>query len=270
MALKLNNVADQQQAQPASRRRVPVIWPWVIVIAAWTLSLVAVLTNQTELIDHRYLLQESHLPWLLALLIFLACWQVMTIAMMLPSSMPMVYMMVYAGRKQGRQQTIPLLFLAGYAVIWTAFAIVAFIVDTQIHLLVAHWFWLYMHPWLIGAVTFALAGAFQFSPLKARCLQHCRSPFSFFVRHYRKGAAAAWRLGLRHGLFCLGCCWAIMLIMFGLGVGSLIWMAALTGVMVIEKTFPGGHRLTPIIGLALLLLAALWLAHPTWLLASIV
>lgn len=264
-AMKLNDIEDQQRAQSASRRA-PVVWPWFAVIAAWTLGLVATLTNQTVLIDHHYLLQQSHLPWLVALLLFLACWQVMTIGMMLPSSMPMMYMMVHAGRRQGHPRAIPLAFLAGYAVIWTAFALAAFLMDTQIHRLVNSWFWLYLHPWLIGAATFALAGAFQFSPLKERCLKQCRSPFSFFVRYYRKGAGGAWRLGLRHGAFCLGCCWALMLVMFGLGVGSLVWMAMLTGVMVIEKTFPGGKRLSPVVGIVLLLLAALWLIHPPWLL----
>src|SRR5712692_2196715 len=123
----------------------------------------------------------------------------------------------------------------------------------------------FTHSWLIGAATFALAGGFQFSPLKERCLKQCRSPFSFFVRYYRKGVGAAWRLGLRHGAFCLGCCWALMLVMFGLGVSSLVWMAVLAGVMVIEKTFPGGQRLSPSIGVALLGLAVLWLVHPAWL-----
>ena len=131
------------------------------------------------------------------------------------------------------------------------------------------WVWLYLHSWVIGAATLALAGGFQFSPLKERCLKQCRTPFSFFVRYYRKGSGAAWRLGLRHGMFCLGCCWALMLVMFGLGVGSLVSMAVLTGVMVVEKTFPGGQRLSPVIGIALLLLAVLWLAHPAWLLSSI-
>src|SRR5438552_17167393 len=128
-----------------------------------------------------------------------------------------------------------------------------------------HWFWLGTHTWVTGATTFAAAGVFQFSPLKGRCLKQCRSPFSFFVRSYRKGAAAAWRLGLRHGVFCLGSCWALMLVMFGLGVSSLVSMALLTGVMVMEKTFPGGRRLSPIIGVVLLLLALLWLVHPVWL-----
>ena len=85
------------------------------------------------------------------------------------------------------------------------------------------------------------------------------------MHYYRKGVGGAWRLGLRHGVFCLGSCWALMLVMFGLGVGSLVPMALLTGVIVEEKTFPGGRRLSPVIGVALLGLAVLWLVHPAWL-----
>lgn len=225
----------------------------------------ATLTNQSYLINHHYLLEQSHLPVLVALVVFLACWQVMTVGMMLPSSMPMVSLIVRAGRQQSRPSAVPAAFLAGYAVVWTAFALVAFLGDTQIHWLVHHWFWLDTHTWVIGATTFALAGVFQFSPLKGRCLKQCRRPFSFCVRSYRKGVGAAWRLGLRHGVFCLGSCWALMLVMFGLGVGSLVSMALLTGVMVVEKTYPGGQRLSPVIGGALLGLAVLWLLHPTWL-----
>lgn len=90
----------QKDAQPPSSSRAPVIWPWILVIAAWTVALLAALTKQTFLINHNYLLTQSHLSWLIALVLFLACWQVMTIAMMLPSSMPLVYMMVHASRRQ--------------------------------------------------------------------------------------------------------------------------------------------------------------------------
>jgi predicted metal-binding membrane protein len=264
--LKVIGDNDRRQARSTSRRRAPVIWPWLVVVVAWTLALLAVLTNQTFLMNHQYLLVESHLPWLVALLIFLACWQVMIVGMMLPSSMPMVYMMVHASRQQNHTRLIQAVFLAAYVLVWTAFALAAFLGDTQIHRVVNSWPWLAQHPWLISMGTFALAGGFQFSPLKERCLKQCRSPFSFFVRYYRKGVKGAWHLGLRHGMFCLGCCWALMLVMFGLGVGSLVWMAALTGVMVVEKTYPGGQRLSPVIGIVLLLLAAGWMSHPAWLL----
>ena len=264
-AMELTDGNDRQPARPAARRRVPVIWPWVVVVAAWTLALLAVLTNQSYLINHHYLLEQSHLPVLLALVVFLACWQVMTVGMMLPSSMPMLYMMVHASRQQERQRTIQLAFLAGYTVVWTGFAAAAFLGDTLIHQLVHRWLSLYLHSWVIGAATLALAGGFQVSPLKERCHKQCRSPFNFFMHYYRKGVGGAWRLGLRHGVFCLGSCWALMLVMFGLGVGSLVPMALLTGVIVEEKTFPGGRRLSPVIGVALLGLAVLWLVHPAWL-----
>ena len=246
-------------------RRLPVLWPWLLVGGAWTTALLAVLFHQTQLIDHHYLLEESHLPWLAALVLYLAVWQVMTVAMMLPSSLPMVSMMIYASRKQRHTVVVQAAFLTGYALVWTGFACAAFLGDTQIHRLVDSWPWLALHSWLIAATTLAIAGVFQFTPLKERCLQECRSPFGFFARYYRQGVGAAWRLGVRHGAFCLGCCWALMLVMFGLGVESLVSMALLTGVMVMEKTLPGGQRLSPFVGVALLLLAVLWLMHPAWL-----
>ena len=263
-ATNVADLKDQGRTQPSSRRRALVLWPWIVVIAAWTVALVAFLTKQNDLIDHHYLIEESHLPWLAAFALFLAGWQIMTTAMMLPSSMPMVYMMVYASRKQQRPWRPMAAFLAAYALVWTAFACAAFTGDTQLHRLVHAWPWLSLHSWLIGTVTLAIAGAFQFSPLK-----QCRSPFGFFVRYYRPGVRAAWNLGLRHGGFCLGCCWALMLVMFGLGVGSLMSMALLAGAMVIEKTYPGGQRLSPFLGGALLGFAVLWYMHPAWLISGI-
>ncbi len=264
-AMELTDINDQQPARLAARRRAPVIWPWLVVGTAWTLAGLAVLTNQSYLINHHYLLEQSHLPVLVALVIFPACWQVMVGGMMLPSSMPIMYMMVHASRRQGRPRTIPLAFLAGYAVIWTGFAAAAFLGDTLIHQVVHRWWWLYLHSSLIGAATLAIAGGFQFSPLKDCCLQQCRRPFRFFRHSYRKGGGGAWQLGLRYGMVCLGSCWALMLVMFGLGVGSLASMALLTEVMVVEKTFPGGQRLSPVIGGALLGVAVVWLVHPAWL-----
>jgi predicted metal-binding membrane protein len=252
-----------------ARRRAPVRWPWLVVALAWAVALLATLLHQRYLIDHHWLIEASGLPWLIAALIFLASWQVMTVAMMLPSSMPMVTLMTYAARKQTQKRRVLGAFLAGYAIVWTAFALAAFTGDTLIHRSVDAWPWLAAHSYLIGATTFALAGIFQFTPLKEHCLKACRSPLSFMVRYYRAGIAPAWRLGLRHGMFCLGCCWALMLVMFGVGIGSLGWMAALAGVMTIEKAVPGGRRIGPLVGIAMLMLAALWLAHPTGLLASV-
>src|SRR5262245_55748462 len=161
--------------RPQLRRRAPLYWPWVLVAAAWAVALLAAITHRTYLIDHDYLLEQSHLPWLATLAIFLASWQIMTVAMMLPSSMPMVYMLVYASRQQMRPRMVKVAFLASYAVVWTTFAVAAFFGDTLIHGLVDRWPWLDASSYLIGTLTFVVAGAFQFSPLKQRCLTACRS-----------------------------------------------------------------------------------------------
>lgn len=263
----VTNLTRRQTAAQAHSRAL-VVWPWMLMALAWALALAATLTNQQYLINHEYLLEESQLPVALALFIFLACWQVMTVGMMLPSSLPFIRMMAYASQKQRRSRVVQAAFLAGYALVWTAFAVAAFMGDAFIHQLVDSWPWLAAHAWIIGASTFTIAGVFQFSPLKERCLKACNTPFGFFARYYRQGVGAAWRLGLRHGMFCLGCCWALMLVMFGVGVGNLAWMAALAGVMTIEKAVPGGRRLSPVVGIVMLLLAVLWVVHPAWLVVT--
>src|SRR2546422_9384291 len=108
----------------------------------------------------------------------------MTVAMMLPSSMPMVSMLVHASRQQQHPRAVQAAFLAGYALVWTAFALGAFVGDIQIHGLVHHWFWVYTHSWAIGIGTFLVAAVFQFTPLKKRCLNYGRSLLRFFVRDY--------------------------------------------------------------------------------------
>src|SRR5437016_8871634 len=132
------HLTDPQKARERTQRlrRAIVLWPWLLVAAAWAVLVLATLAHQTFLLDHHYLLQASGLPWLAAFEVFLLCWQLMTVAMMLPSSMPMVKLVVFAGRRQARPVAIPLAFLAGYVVIWTAFAAGAFFGGTFVHRLV--------------------------------------------------------------------------------------------------------------------------------------
>src|SRR5260370_11120335 len=179
-AMELTDGNDQQPARSAARRRVPVIWLWMIVVAAWTLALLSVLTNQSYLINHHYLLEESHLPVLVALVVFLAGFQVMTVGMMLPSSMPMLSMMVHASRKPGRPRTSQLSFLPGYPLSWTGFAAAAFLGDTAFNQLVHRWLCLYLHSWVTVAATLALAGGLLISPLQGTPPTQQPSPFHFF------------------------------------------------------------------------------------------
>jgi predicted metal-binding membrane protein len=222
------------------------------VLVAWGLMLALLALEQTAVIQHDAILADGRLAWPLALVVFVAAWQLMTAAMMLPTSLPMVRAFAVTVRGQRQPRLALTAFLAGYFVIWTGFAFAALGGDALLHGLVDHWTWLADRPGLIGGTMLTGAGAFQFSPLKERCLAECRSPLQFLWRHYRRGVGGAWQLGLRHGIFCVGCCWALMLVMFAVGIGSLAWMAGLTGVMLVEKTSRWGRRLIPIVGVILI------------------
>lgn len=238
---------------------------WGAVATAWTLALLLPLLGHGELVSHHAILEGTRLPSTTTLLIFLLAWQVMTGAMMLPSSLPMVRLFARVSQGQAHPALAVAAFLAAYFAVWTGFALLALMGDAGLHRLIGTWTWLGDRPWLIAGFVLVIAGAFQFSPLKERCLEGCRHPAQFIWRFYARGVGSAWRLGVRHGLFCLGCCWALMLTMFAVGVGNLSWMAGLTGVMLIEKTTRRGQRLVPVVGGALLLWGVLILLQPSWL-----
>jgi predicted metal-binding membrane protein len=235
---------------------------------AWGIALVSALGQRDTAFHHHDLSEDFVAPTVGTVLLALLAWQVMTAAMMLPSSLPLVHLFVRVSRGQERPGAARIAFLVGYFAVWTWFAVMALAGNSVLDWLASQSPWLRERPALIGGMVLILAGLFQFSPLKERCLRACRSPFTFLQRHYRRGIGAAWDLGLQHGLFCLGCCWALMLTMFAVGVGNLVWMAALTGVMVIEKTMPWGRRLAPLVGVLLITWGALTIAHPAWLPAS--
>jgi predicted metal-binding membrane protein len=234
---------------------------WAIA-AAWAVAVAAQATGRARLLHHD-VLAEGSLPSWAALGLFLLAWQLMIAAMMLPSSLPLVRLFSRASMSQPRPLRAKAAFLGGYAVVWTGFGAAAFLGDLGIHRLVDRWPWLDARPALVGGAVLLLAGAFQFSKLKDRCLTVCRHPTGFLRQHYRRGTDAAFRLGAGHGLFCVGCCWALMLVGFAAGVANLWWMAALTAVMVFEKTGRGGRRGARPIGFGLIVLGVLMLAGPS-------
>jgi predicted metal-binding membrane protein len=227
---------------------------------AWTLALAAQASGAAAFLHHDALI-EGDLPLWVALALFAAAWQAMIVAMMLPSSLPLMRLFgaVAAGRPRPRRLRAS--FYGGYALVWTAFGVLAVLFDVAVHSTVDSWAWLARHEWLIGGGLLAAAGAFQFTPLKYACLDRCRAPGAFLLRYYERGSAGALRLGLRHGAFCLGCCWALMLVMFAAGVASLVWMAILTAVMVLEKTHSVGRQLAPVVGVALIGFSSIVLAY---------
>lgn len=251
--------AVASQRQPA-RARTP--WPVMAAIAAaWALAVAAQATDTGGGLHHDTLI-GSRPPLWLALPLFLVAWQAMFAAMMLPSSLPLIRLFHVASQGQHHVGRVRAAFMAGYAAVWTLFGAAAFLADVGIHRTVARNPWVADRSWLIATGVLAIAGGFQFSSLKERCLSKCRHPAPYLLAHYRRGAGGGFRLGFGHGLFCLGCCWALMLVMFAAGVAVLWWMAVLTAVMVYEKTGRHGEAMTPVVGIALLGLAALSFTHP--------
>jgi predicted metal-binding membrane protein len=184
---------------------------------------------------------------------------------MLPSSLPLIRLFYRAADSQPRPALAKSAFVTGYAAVWTAFGALAFVGDYGVHATVDRIGWLSAHPWLIGGSVLMLAGAFQFTDLKEKCLDECRHPAAYMLRYYRRGVREAFRMGRGHGWFCLGCCWALMLVSFAVGVANLAWMAALTLLMVFEKTGPHGERGVAPIGVGLMAFGALVMLHPGWL-----
>jgi predicted metal-binding membrane protein len=188
------------------------------------------------------------------MVLYAVAWILMTAAMMLPTTLPLfdIFDRLTAGRADHGRLLV--LLGLGYMAVWGAFGILAHALHDGMLSLFARVPVLAWNGWLIGVAIIALAGAFQFSQLKYRCLEKCRAPLSFVVAHWR-GHAPAWQafaLGARHGWFCVGCCWALMLLMFALGTGSLGWMLLLAAAMAIEKNVRWGRRIGKPLGIALL------------------
>jgi predicted metal-binding membrane protein len=246
-------------------RRQPLPRPTILLVigVAWTLAVVAEVTGGHKALHHGPLI-GSGLPVWTAIIVFLVAWQVMIAAMMLPSSLPLVTLFFRAASSQPGALQAKAAFLAGYGAIWSTFGALAFGGDVALHRAVEGWPWVDRRPWLLGGVVVILAGAFQFSELKHRCLKVCRHPGVYLLRHYGRGTGRAFRIGAGHALFCLGCCWALMLVSFAVGVANLPWMALLTAIMVFEKTGRDGERGVAPIGMAFLALGALVILNPSW------
>ena len=226
----------------------------IAIAAAWAVAIAAQASGAATLLHHDALIEDGPPP-LVAALLFLAAWQLMIVAMMLPSSLPLMRMYGAATASAPHRSRAMAAFLGGYALVWSAFGALAFAMDAGVHAAVDASPWLREHDWVIAGGVFALAGLFQFTSLKDACLDKCRHPAQFLMRYYRRGAGAGFRLGAHHGVFCVGCCWALMLVMFAAGVASVVWMALLTALMVYEKTHPHGARDVPVTGVTLLALS---------------
>ena len=189
------------------------------------------------------------LPYLLAAALM---WVVMMIGMMTPAVVPMV-MVLRGVEPSAHRERDSLLFAGGYLAGWSLFGLVAALLQLLLHdrgLLQGHQ--LAMSASGAGVVLLA-AGVYQLTPWKDACLHHCRSPMSFFVEHWSPGAWGAVGMGLRHGLYCVGCCWVLMLLMFAGGAMNVLTMAVLCGFILAERLLPPGPWVSRIPGVAMLL-----------------
>jgi predicted metal-binding membrane protein len=243
-------------------------WPVVTVLAlsgiAWAALLLGERTPYGRYLDHGRWTEIGIagsicrvLPGgelLLPGLAYATGWVLMIAAMMLPTVLALLrrFDRMTAARPN-RGQLLALL-LCGYLLTWLAFGAIAHAVDSAVHSFARQSPWLLLNAWTLGAGLLMTAGLFQFSRLKYHCLDKCRSPLGFIVRHWHgvSPRREALLLGAHHGLFCVGCCWALMLLMFVIGTGNVGWMLMIGLAMAVEKNASWGRKLSPPLGAALM------------------
>ena len=170
-------------------------------------------------------------------------WSIMMVGMMLPSAVPMI--LIYAGvakkaKKEGNPVTPAFAFTFGYILMWIVFSFAATVIQWQMDR------WVLLSPMMVsnsprlGAIILIAAGIYQWLPVKNNCLKRCRSPFHFIADHWKPGFLGALQMGIEHGIFCIGCCWALMLLLFVGGVMNILWISAITIFVLLEKVLPFG------------------------------
>lgn len=198
-------------------------------------------------------------------LIFLM-WAIMMVGMMVPTAAPMTLMYAAVARKAARDQTpLPptIVFVSGYLVLWTLFSLLAALAQWGLDQAAV------LSPMMVstspalGAGLLIVAGTYQLTPFKHACLDHCRSPAHFLSTHWKNGVSGAFRMGLEHGAFCVGCCWALMGLLFLGGVMNLLWVAAIAFFVLLEKVIPRGRATSAVAGGAMIIagIVALTLAY---------
>jgi predicted metal-binding membrane protein len=191
-----------------------------------------------------------------ALLVFLMWWVMMT-AMMLPSVSPTVLLyaaLLRRGSKAVRVPAISTAFLTGYLAAWAGFSAIAAGLQWALEALgIVSATMMTLIQTVPGALVLIAAGVFQFTPLKQACLRHCRSPVEFITQRRRAGTSGALAMGIEHGVYCLGCCWFLMALLFVGGIMNLYWIVGLAAFVAIEKLVPHGHLLSKIAGTGLIL-----------------
>jgi predicted metal-binding membrane protein len=206
-------------------------------------------------------------PWRTAeLLPLFLMWAEMMVAMMIPSAAPMILMFASVNRKR-REQERPFvhtgIFVAGYLAVWTGFSALAAVAQWALHSRALLSPMMVSTSPVVGGLLLVGAGVFQWTPWKRACLSRCRSPLGFLLADWREGAAGAFAMGLKHGVYCTGCCWLLMALLFVAGVMNLWWVAILSVVVLAEKAAPQGLRIGHVVGILLVGWGA-WMLAGGW------
>lgn len=187
-------------------------------------------------------------------LLLFVMWAVMMVAMMVPSAAPLVLMFARANRQKGGRRVVGSagILLLGYLLVWIGFSVVATLAQWRLHAAAVLSPMMASTSSILGSVLLVAAGVFQFTPLKRACLVRCRTPLSFLMSDWREGQWGAFVMGLKHGAYCVGCCWLLMTLLFVAGVMNLLWIAAIAVFVLVEKVAPKGDLIGRFAGAALI------------------
>ena len=240
-------------------RRMP--WPVLGLAATALLALAAIGASPYARYLHHDYQPASAAGQAGAIVLFLAGWTLMMLAMMLPTATDLLGAVSRLGADRAAGRRLESLAALGFLGTWLAVGYTFRAGDVFVHDVIDATGWLAERPRLVPAFTLLLAGLFQFTALKRRCLTACRSPLAFLYRHWHGGHPGrdAMTIGAAYGVSCVGCCWALMLVMFGLGTASAAWMLGVGAIMAVEKNTAAGPRLSAPVGV-LLIVAATWTA----------
>jgi len=189
----------------------------------------------------------SHTPWSAADFLFtFVMWAVMMAGMMTPAAAPVLilFAVVRRGRAEPNASPATLIFGLGYLAVWTGFSGVAAFTQWMLHEAAMVSTRMAASSSYLAAAILIGVGIYELTPLKSRCLTHCRSPLAFLLANWKTGKLGAFQMGIRHGIYCLGCCWALMCVLFVVGAMNLVWIAALTVYVLIQRVGPAGALVT--------------------------
>ena len=188
------------------------------------------------------------------LLLLFVMWAVMMVAMMLPSVAPLILMFARANRRIGASRVVgsAAILLLGYLLVWMGFSILAALAQWRLHTAALLSPMMVSTSPVLGGLVLVTAGVFQLTPLKRACLLRCRSPLGFLMSSWREGQRGILVMGLKHGAYCVGCCWMLMALLFVAGVMNLVWVGAIAVFVLMEKVAPKGEPLGRIAGVALI------------------